>query len=511
MDEIELLDALDRVAARAVAALDGGLVDSPPPPLERPAGPRRRPLVPLLVAAALVVVALVGIGLVLAAPDDERGTVADDGDEPVEAGSGATRFSLADPAALGYRVRAAFGPDTARGSMDPAPLDIEWTAHVPTGADADADASIVLAATLPPEAHDGSGEVVDIGGREALLRVLGLQAQLWWEEAGSARQLSSVHLPAEDLVATARAAIAERWDGTSALPGHDLLHRGPIWDFSPVLAYASGGPTGRSGIAYDHPDEERDLVIGWSLGPQPAARAAARRTMASETAEYEVRGRPARFNRIGPRSEGELSWLEADGTLVEVVFLGDPVRVVALLDEGLAPISAGEHERLVAEHPPEPDQMLLDLPDRHFDPISEAPSLAELRGDGPAARTRVAITSHDLSGLNLVVEVAIGDEGAGGGGYPLPDVRTPAFQLMWLGEPGAGFAIGGVIPPGTDARGVTITDRATGAALVPEQLAVGGIPGSDHQLFVVVVPGVALGAGVDITFPTRDGDRTWRF
>lgn len=508
MDEIELLDALDRVAARAVAALDSGLVDGPPPPLERPGGPRR-PLVPLLVAAALVVVALVGIGLVLAAPDDERGTVADDGDEPVEAGSGTTLLSLADPASLGYEVRAAFGPDTARGSMDPAPLDIEWTAHVPAGADA-ADAPVVLAATLPPEAHDGSGEVVDIGGREALLRVLGPQVQLWWEEGGSARQLSSVHLPAEDLVVTARAAVAEQWDGASALPGHDLLHRGPISDFSPVLAYAAGGPTGRSGIAYDHPDEERDLVIGWSLGPQPAARAAARRTMASETAEYEVRGRSARFNRIGPRSEGELSWLEADGTLVEVVFLGDPARVVALLDEGLAPISAAEHERLVAEHPPEPDQMLLDLPDRHFDPISEAPSLAELRGDGPAARTRVAITSHDRSGLNLVVEVDVG-EGAGGGGYPLADLRTPAFQLMWLGEPGAGFAIGGVIPPGTDAGGVTITDRATGAALVSEQLAVGGIPGSDHQLFVVVVPGVALDAGVDITFPTGDGDRTWRF
>ncbi|HAS09681.1 MAG TPA: hypothetical protein DCS55_04055 [Acidimicrobiaceae bacterium] len=509
MEDTELLEALDRRARRAVTALDAGLVDAQPAPRPVEAGrSRRRPWVPLLVAAALIVVALVGIGLSLDARDDERGTVADR-DVPVETGADVTRLSLADPAALGYEVRAAFGPDTARHPGDPDPLELHWMAHLPEGADA-ADAPIVLTGVLPSGANDFPGEVVQLGGAEGILRVLGPQVQLSWPTGDQVRLLSSVHLEADGLVAIGRAAVEQGWDGSAALPGHVLLHQGPIADFSPMLAYAGSGPTGRSGIAYDHASDERDLVIGWGSGPDPQARWEARRTMGTETELFQVRGRSAHHNRIGPGSEGELSWLEADGTLVEVVFHGDPADIVPLLDAHLTPITEAEHERVLADLPPDPDHPLLDFPDERFDPISEAPSVAELLAESPATRARVAITSHELSALDLVMEVEAGN-GTSGSGYPLRDLRTPAVQLMWLGEPGSGFALGGVVPPGTDVQRVTITDRSTGESLTPEQVSTGGIAGSDHVLFIALVTDVKGDVRIDVTFQTDGGERTWRF
>lgn len=509
MDEAALLEALDRRAGRAVAALDRRLVDVEPTPFE-PDRRRRRPWVPLLVAAGLVVVALLGIGLALDGRDDEQGTVADDRNVPVETDDGdISRLALADPASLGYEVRAAFGPDTARHPADPDPLELHWMAHVPEGGDA-TDAPVVLSGVLPADANDFPGEVVELGGVEGILRVLGPQVQLTWPLGDEVRHLSSVHLEADALVAAARAAIEQDWDGGTALPGHVLLHQGPTPDFSPVLAYAGSGPTGRNGIAYDHENDERDLVIGWSSGPDPQARWEARRTMSTETELFEVRGRPAHHNRIGPKSEGELSWLEPDGTLVEVVFHGDPADIVPLLDAHLAPIREVEHDRMLAELPPDPDQPLLDFPDARFDPISEAPNVAELLAESPAARIRVAITAHELSGLTLVMEVDAGN-GAGGSGYPLRDLRTPAVQLMWLGDTGSGFALGGVVPPGTDVRSITFTDRSTGEPFTPEQVSTGGIEGSDHVLFVAVVVDVPGDVSIDVTFQTGDGRRTWRF
>jgi hypothetical protein len=510
MEDTELLEALDRRARRAVTMLDAGLGDAQPTPLPVDAtGGRRRPWLPLLVAAALVVVALVGIGLALDDRDDEQGTVADDRDAPVQTDDGdVTRLALADPEALGYEIRAAFGPDTARHPGDPDPLETHWTAHVPEGIDV-ADAAIILTGVLPSDANDFPGEVVALGDVEGILRVLGPQAQLSWPAGDEVRLLSSVHLKTDGLVAVARAAVEQGWEGSAALPGHALLHQGPIADFSPMLAYAGSGPTGRSGIAYDHGSDERDFVIGWSSGPDPQARWEARRAMGTETERFQVRDRAARYNRIGPKTEGELSWLEPDGTLVEVVFRGDPAEMVTLLDAHLGPINQAEHERVLTDLPPDPDHPLLDLPDAQFDPISDAPDVAELLAESPAARTRVAITSHELSGLNLVVEVEAGN-GTSGSGFPLRDLQTPAVQLMWLGEPGSGFALGGVVPPGTDVRGITITDRSTGAPLTPEQVSTGGIDGSDHVLFAAVVTDVEGEAGVDVTFETADGERTWR-
>jgi len=510
MEDTELLEALDRRARRAVTMLDAGLGDAQPTPLPVDAtGGRRRPWLPLLVAAALVVVALVGIGLALDDRDDEQGTVADDRDAPVQTDDGdVTRLALADPEALGYEVRAAFGPDTVGHSADPDPLELHWIAHVPEGADA-ADIPIVLTGVLPSDANDFPGEVVALGDVEGLLRILGPQLQLSWSAGDEVRLISSVHLEAGGLVSIARAAVEQGWDGSTALPGHALLHQGPIADFSPMLAYAGSGPTGRSGIAYDHGSDERDLVIGWSSSPDPQARWEARRTMGTQTELFRVRDRPAHYNRIGPGSEGELSWLEPDGTLVEVVFHGDPAEIVSLLDVHLDPITGAEHERLVADLPPDPDHPLLDLPDARFDPISDAPDVAELLAESPAARTRVAITSHELSGLTLVLEVDAGN-GTSGSGFPLRDLRTPAVQLMWLGEPGSGLALGGVVPPGTDVRSVTITDRSTGTPLTPEQVSTGGVEGSDHLLFVAVVTDADGNAGFDVTFQTAEGERTWR-
>src|SRR5690606_16023130 len=105
--EPDLLDALDRRAAAAVAALDDAVAEIPvPAPPPEPEVRRARRWMPLLVAAALVVVALVAAGLLLDRDGGEQGTVA--GEPEVPTSPGHTQLAFPDPDALGYRIVGAF-------------------------------------------------------------------------------------------------------------------------------------------------------------------------------------------------------------------------------------------------------------------------------------------------------------------------------------------------------------------------------------------------------------------
>jgi len=506
MSETELLDALDRRAARAVAALDEAVGARPPsdPPALRPG----RRWSPLLAAAALVVVALVAAALLLARTGDEEGTVAGEGEVPVESGDPVTRLALADPAALGYQVRAAFTGDQVPADMDPDPLGLRWAAHVPEGADP-LTARVVVTGELPADATDRSGRVVDLAGQEAFVRILGPQVQIVWPSGTGVRHLSSDHLPDAELVDLARRAAEAGWDGRQPLPGHRILHAGPITDLRPSLAYAASGPSGRDGIAYDHADLERDLVIGWSTGTDPEARWAARRSLAPDAERLEVRGQPALFHPGSRGQPGELSWLEADGTLVEAVFHGPPDAMAAVLDEALVRIGADDHDRLVAEHPASSDGMLLDVDDRQLEPVTDGPRLGSLESDDGTGLVRVGVVDQDVTGLHLVLEVDVTD-GASGSAYPLRDLATPALLRLGLQDADGnreGSAIGGLAPPGTDGGSVRVVDAATGAEVVPTQVSTGGMPGSDHVLLVVHLPASAGDGPVRIDL---GGGVTWQ-
>lgn len=510
MEETELLEALDRRAGTAVAALDGALARVEPAPLPiDPERGRRRRWRPLLVAAGLVVVALLGIGLALDGRDDEQGTVADDRDVPVETDDGEiTRLALADPAALGYEVRAAFASGTnVDGSAETMPV---FTAHGPTGA-VDPWVDVVLSAAVPINEYSFYGELVDVGGPEATFVAVGSTTQLLWRDGGIGRQLVTADLDRDAMVSLASTAIEMGWDGRGALPGHDVLHTGPAQDFFSNLEFAAGVRDDRAGIAYDH-EGDLDFVIGWSAGDEVRWHAVHALT---STRQVEINGRTATVAAPVLNGATELSWLE-DGTLVRVATYADVDVLVELLDDALVPISGEEHQALVAAHAPDESQVILEAPFGLSQPLEGVPPVATIStSDSFGNELRLELIEQAGGGVAMMMEMddATGTSGSGG---PLRDLATPMLQAGALsdgetGEPTSDVIVSGVIPAGIpeDLAGSRFIDRGTGDALPLRQHVTGDIPGSDHRLLIAVVD-AAPGTRVDVTFQTVDGERTWR-
>lgn len=170
-------------------------------------------------AAGLVVVALLGIGFALTDRDDEQGTVADDRDVPVETDDGAvTRLALADPAALGYEVRAAFdGPAT---EPEPGMEDLgerRYVAHGPSGAP-DPWATAIVSMTVPVDEYTFIGELVDVGGPEASHVAVGPVDRVTWRDGAEHRHR---HRHDEGFI------IATRSGGSDVLQSLDALEPSP--------------------------------------------------------------------------------------------------------------------------------------------------------------------------------------------------------------------------------------------------------------------------------------------
>ncbi|MCO8127669.1 hypothetical protein NHL50_10665 [Acidimicrobiia bacterium EGI L10123] len=511
MEGTELLDALDRRARRAVSALDAGLGDAEPAPLPIDAGGgRRRPWVPLLVAAALVVVALVGIGLALDARDDEQGTVADDRDVPVETGADVTGFALPEPEALGYEVRAAFdGPSVAvdPASGQPGP---PYTAHGPTGSD-DPWQQAIVTQTTPWDDRVYGGELIDLGGIEGLYRTSGSSQQIAWQDGDTARTLMSSALDRDALVEVAREAVAAGWSADGPLPGHDVLHEGTYDQFSPVIEYGASVRSDWQGVAYDATSGDDDIVVGWRPGGPGLL--GALHVFSDEVERVEVDGQGISVSRSTVGGPSHASWQPVEGTVVALVTYGDIDAVLRRVVPGLNPIDAAAFDAMVGAHPASPELALLDAPASSFE--AEGEPLASIEIPDRAGFTyRLRILEDDDARYALMQEIAEGN-GTSGSGGPLADLSTTALQSGSLSneETGSGtpVIVSGVLPDGVapDLSTARFVDRTTGAEVAVLDFLTGSIPGSSRLLGLVLLDADPT-AAIDATFQTADGERTWR-
>lgn len=507
MEDTELLEALDRRAAGAVAALDRRLEQVAPAPL--PTAPhrhRRGRLAPAVAAAAAAVVGLLGIGLALAGGES---TIADGGEVPVETDDveGITRLALPDPAALGYEVRAAFDGSTIEPSPGMEGIDVRFSAHGPAGDD-DPWAMSVISTTTPFDEFTFRGELVDVGGPEAVHLPTGPADRVLWRDGDRARMLLSSRVRGEDLVRVAADAVAAGWTGDGPLPGHEVLHVGTPDEFQPGLEYAGFGPTGWQGIAYDADGTARDFLIAWRAGTDDALQAL--HALDPDPDALEVDGRDVLVTDAG--SATHAAWLLDDGTLVQLATFGEVADVLADVVPALRPIGEDELRSLVAEHPPSTESTLLDQPDAVFEPMGsgEAVASASLTRDGTTYLAEVQEDDRDGFASMLL----IGDGGSGG---PLRDLQTPTLQAAGHsdgpgGAPLTPVVVSGLLPAGVpdDLAGTRIVDRTTGAELSVIDHVTAAVPGSDLSLALILVDADPGTVRVDITFATADGDRTWR-
>ena len=390
MDQTDLLEALDRLAARAVSALDSGIVDSPPPPLERPSG-RRRPLLPLLVAAALVVVALVGIGLALDRRDDERSTIADDGDASVQTDDGElTRLALADPEALGYEVRGAFdGP-----SIEPVPgmegEDMRHVAHGPADV-ADPWADVVVSMETPAHQFSLVGEVVDLGGPDAVHLTVGEGDQVVWLDGDRARSLVSARVLGSGPRRARSVRGGRRLVREGPLPGHEVLLDGVSEQFRLGLLYASTVQTGWQAVAYAGSPSGPDFVIGLASWRHRGAAGAARlRRAAPGGLGRRARGARRRRHRPHPGARHVAGGRRHGGARWRRTGTSEPSSPT--LEDRLAPISHDELRALAPRTRRLPSRPSSTRPTRSTSPSARAsrslPSRSPDRASSIASRSR---------------------------------------------------------------------------------------------------------------------------
>lgn len=514
MKETELLDALDRRARRAVEALEDATAgEAPPAPVPAGGAPGRR-WMPLLVAAALVVVALAGAGLLLGG-GEEDGTVAGEADVVVETDPGApARVALADPAALGFRIRAVFDGSANRPVPEHAGEPVLFVAHAPAGSERPWDAAIV-ATRYPFDDQQLIGEVIDVGGPLAVRRQLASSQQVQWRDGEVVHMLMSTRVEAAALLDVARAAVASGWDGAGPLPGHEIIHQGTSADVQAAVEFAASGPTPWRGIAYDHRTGDRDFVIGWRPGDADTLRAM---HALQPTRRAQIAGTEVLISESLTGFATQASWMAADDTVAQIATYGD---VDALLEEvfpALTPVRDDELDSLAEEHPLGTDGTLLERSATSGLFGDDQPELASVTArDGSGNEHRVTLLERaDGGGFALMTEseVASGISGSGG---PVADLDAPFLQAGGSssapgGEPLTPVVVSGLVPAelADAARSASVVDRTTGAELRVAQVVLGEIPDSDSQLLVLLVDADPAVARVEITFPTAGGAVTWR-
>lgn len=516
MSQDESLDALDRRAASAVDALDRALGDVDPGSVPVEARRPRR-WVPMLVAAAVAVVALVGAVLVVD-DGDERGTVAGEPEPPDEAdetGAGSTHLHLADPEAFGYEVSTATDgpsePDGFRGD------DGSATLQAPVDSD-DPWAEVVFVSSGPMVDERGwSGEVVDVGGPEAVLQNFG-PPSLGWRDGDSLHTITSARLDRGQLVSLARSAVAEGFDGTGALPGHRVLQDGSWGDIYPLHAFPYS-TTDRAVIGYRDSSAE-DGTGGFVLasGPGSEAQWRAPTVLAPVVARTTVAGHDALFTDYRP-AEGasEVSWREDDGTIVRIAGPGDVREVLGRVVDSLEPIGEDDLAALVDAHPADesPPRIDLDHDEDHFigsdDSFPDPSDESQLGADAVTVdgdEYQVAVVRQPRGAVSLQTYVESGDGGSGSG-MAIADLGTTVLVQSGASMSADGETmvsdrlVAGVVPP--DLSGLEIRERSTGAALDPMVLRTSPIEGSDHELLLAVVAGDPSSTRLEVVVRTAGG------
>lgn len=470
------LAIVDRRAASAVAALDEEISTVPVP--EWTPGPSARPVrrwLPAAVAASVLLVALVAAVAL---------TTGNDGDDRTAATNGTTVLALPDPEADGFRVAGAFAAGGASGTFPGG--DIRATVQVVAGEPAES-ADAVVEYTLPADLTTIDGDPVDIGAPGAVLDQGGFRPAVVWPVGDTVRFLMSADLSAGELVALATSVVRAGVDSGSPLPGHEVLHAGPIVDAFPTLASNVGSPGGGyRGVVYE--SDERGVFIV-AVAPGSPERWLAARALALEEEHIEVRGRPAVVARFGDGMV-EVSWLEADGTLVRVDSVQGDIPLDVL--DRLRPISEEAHEALVEQHP--------------IDRGPEAPTKQDDSGgddSGGDDGTEIAAAETSDGDVTIRASIVTGPQGdlqlrtftegpnsGSGTDRPIADLRTAvvARDVIDLGNGDErGTLLAGLIGPGVSAP--RVVDAETG-----EDIAEGSGPltvtldDSDHVLFLATLP-----------------------
>lgn len=491
MSEQELLHGLDRRARAAVAALDRVLGDEPAPPFVPDArtGSSRRRWTPLLVAAGLLVVALVGAVVAFDAAGEESGTIAGEG-ELVDPG---TRVVLADPAAVGFDLHGAVvAPDDDAVPSPMGPIDVQ----VPNRSGDGWSAAVV---TSTGEYNDGAftGEVVDIGALLAVLEWDGPGSRsIRWGDGQTMHQIATSTLSDDDLVALASDAVEAGWAG-GPLPDHRVVHTGPFTDVSPSLWTPSGGL-----VAYRH-DGGLDFVI--STGPGSEARWRASHVLAATAEERRFDGRDVVVATFRPHASVRVaSWLEPDGALVQVQTYGDIDRLLDLVDGHLERLDRAGFAQLAFDQPLPEDETPLPFPSEQiqtwsmssehpFEPPPGGRIVALLEHAAGDRTYRVGLVEDGDGGLRLQTRSIDDASGSGSGSEaPIHDLTAPRLSSSSSGftnTSGAAFvserSVSGLLPAGS--RILSITDLASGDPITITGSDGKPVPGSDLQLVVAVL------------------------
>jgi hypothetical protein len=494
--EHDLLEALDRRARAAVDELASAVatVPVPEPDLAEP-GPRR-PFSPLLVAAAVVLIALVGAVLVRGGGSQEDGTVAG---QP-----SLTHLVLPDPEAAGYELVAAFdGTEEPPAGVDV--FDLSISVQGPVDSD-DPWATGVLSYSLPAEMTTLGGEAVELGDVDATYDDDGIAATVGWVDGDEVRYLVSSRRTRDELVDLARAAVVEATPAGEPLPGQRIVFTGTTSDVFPTLASAIGAPQGLRGVAYAQLDADDGLVVATRSGDEARLRAAS--VVAESTEQVTVRGRDAIVARFGAdRSLIEVTWLEADGTLVRAGAGLTPDTLVAVLDQ-LEPIDDEGFAELVRSHP---------VGSGVEESFSDSGS--ELVEDGPPSGTgfaapiasvelqigdrnhRAALTSP-ADGSSVTLEANV-DTPGGSSGAAIDVTGLDVEAAVRNDLPDGTVAVAAVIGPHEGP--IEVRDAASGQVVDHRGGSLATIEGSDHSLVLVVVTGTRAGQQLVVVGTAPDG------
>ncbi|MDE0803834.1 MAG: hypothetical protein OSA99_10965, partial [Acidimicrobiales bacterium] len=335
--ESDPLDALDRRAAAAVADLDRALPDGAGRAPAHSPPPRGRLVRPLLLAAAVAIIALLGLGLVVSRFDggDDQSTIAGEGD--VGGTEEFVRLTITDPASDDLTFTAAFDGVSTPTNREQGRATIQGpnNAHDPwTGA--------VQVFTTTSEGIDLYGELVDLGGVDGSFGrgpIVGLQ----WVDDGRRHGLTSAALDETALAALATDAVASGWRGDGPLPGHRILHTGGPGDTFPTLPYLSLG-AGQTVAAVGYQRDDLAFAVGTMPGGESRYRAL---QVFGDTEAVQVRGQEGVIVRHpGVGDLVAIAWRENDRTVAQVETFDDPARVIEHLD-ALEPTEAASFDELL--------------------------------------------------------------------------------------------------------------------------------------------------------------------
>lgn len=358
-------DELDRRADAAVSALDRALGDDLEiPPFDAAPKRTRSRVLPLLIAAVVIVIALVGIVASRLDGGDDQSTVAGETDTETT-GAGYVRLALADPLATGHQVTAVF--DGRPTAPDPAG---SITIHAPSDADDPWAAALMVSSYAVDPTAGGHlyGELVDIGGVDASVGTGYPGASVSWIVGNRQVGLNAPEpgRSENELVDLARAAVAQDWEGSGALPGYQVLMPGGSGDVGAVLAFLTQGDRmDLRAIGYQSAGAA-DFAVATAPGGEGLYRSL--QLFAGDVESTTVRGHDAVIVTREEMAEPvEIYWRENETTVGRVETFDDPDDVIALLD-GLTTIDAAEFAALAAEHPVTEERRLLDFPPIGSDP-----------------------------------------------------------------------------------------------------------------------------------------------